>query len=463
MRWTSDLWRQIVARGQFNCEAKLLINNKEYSQITAPSVKRTMMPTGLSVGNCCNSCLTVSIQTTDVIPNGAQVVLFIRVNSTKGTSEWKNIGVFNIASRSVTDTMVNLTCYDAMMRADLPITESNWIVANRGTCSIYEACQKICENILGVEEDDAESNFPDPIDYDNAIYGVRFPGEGKTYRDVLSDIAAVSGGNFIITTYDEVTENNGEYVIKTKNILKFVKITSSPDETFNVISNDYENITTSQGDNLVHSENPVPIANRIVDNTHNVYAVLGSLQKGDSKPITKISLTSDRGKTRVVNGGDPGYTYNVSNNGLLGSWNIAAIGNNLASFLWGAAGRYMMYSPFIATKCVMDPAIEIGDRIKIGSKVISVIYNYNCIYGKLFNADISSPLIEEDEYPYFTNGQNGMSVSSSVKTNTLILGQNSNPTQVSISGSGSDIIFSTVDNNVSLNALIARIEALENS
>ena len=71
-----------------------------------------------------------------------------------------------------------------------------------------------------------------------ADYVVPYPS-GKTMIQVLGDIGACHGGNWIITE---------------ENLLRLVPLISSPDETFRIISEYYEQIKTAEGDRLVYKE-----------------------------------------------------------------------------------------------------------------------------------------------------------------------------------------------------------------
>lgn len=63
--------------------------------------------------------------------------------------------------------------------------------------------------------------------------------------------------------------------------------------------------------------------------------------------------------------------------------------------------------PFTATKSLYDPATELGDQVKIGELVHSVMFNVKLTLDHNFRADIEAPNSEElsEEYPYLSEVQ----------------------------------------------------------
>lgn len=63
-----------------------------------------------------------------------------------------------------------------------------------------------------------------------------------------------------------------------------------------------------------------------------------------------------------------------------------------------------MYFPYTATKALYDPAAELGDQVKIGDMVHSVMFGAKLTLDHNFRADIQAPNSEElsAEYPYLS-------------------------------------------------------------
>ena len=456
MRTTSALWSKIAARGQFNCEAKLVIGNTTYTEITAPKVTRIAMQEGISIGNCCTACLNVSIYTTDTIAKGAQVNLYGRIFNEKGTSEWLCFGVFFISKRSYTDTMINLTCYDSMLKAETSFKSSDH-TSYGDKRSFWQTLAWIADEMSVGIHPDTQAFFEahaHPIDPDTSPYAVPFPEAGTTYREILEDMAGIMGGNFVITEDNQI---------------KLVLLKSAPDESFDIISNDYEEIVTSEGDNLVYDENPVTYPD--TDNVFSIPAVLGSIQVGERGRITGVTYTTSNQNGRTFSeGGNTGFVLYIEDNQFVYNYSEPTFFYNLDHEV--LHGWDTWYEPFIATRCVFNPALEMGDRIKIGDRVFSVIYNYSFTLGNLFTADISAPFLDEDEYPYNASVVSAKTATSLqvrqrrsnnstyyVAKGTVGMKNSSGDMQVTSTG---DIEFQTANNTTTLDSIISRISALEN-
>ena len=63
-----------------------------------------------------------------------------------------------------------------------------------------------------------------------------------------------------------------------------------------------------------------------------------------------------------------------------------------------------MYFPYTATKALYDPATELGDQVKIGDMVHSVLFSSKLDFDLNFRSDISAPNSESlsEEYPYLS-------------------------------------------------------------
>ena len=253
---------------------------------------------------------------------------------------------------------------------------------------------------------------------------------------VLGYIGACHGGNWIITE---------------ENLLRLVPLTTAPDETFHVIDEDYNKITLANGAGnqpvrLAYKEQtifnavlPVPSGvlpgssdnvqrsyfitdekgNKIVTpegyylvwdtdanmakkvslqaGVINIPVVCGEITTGTQITVTGVTLNSDSGESYTA-GNDNGTMLTIDSN----PYATQGICNDLYTAFNG-----LVYLPFTATKSLYDPATELGDQVKIGELVHSVMFNVKLTLDHNFRADIEAPNSEElsEEYPYLSEVQ----------------------------------------------------------
>ena len=417
MRKRSDRWVKLAARGRFTFDAKARINNKDYLKISAPIIDRSLMAAPLSVGNCISATLNLSILTDDPINAKSPVVIWGRIFNEKTASEWMEFGTFYIDQRDTSfEGLVTVDCYDAMLKTnqdylDGTDTSGNWPKSMKSV--VEEVAYRIG---VGIDERTVIRTGPD--------YVVPYPS-GKTMAQVLGYIGACHGGNWIITE---------------ENLLRLVPLTTAPDETFHVIDEDYEKIKTADGHLLIYKEQqvfnavlPAPAGeqpasviprtyyitdeygNRVVtpegyflvwdteeNAAHAIYpeglinipVVCGQITKGSALTISRVTMTGDDGETYTA-GDDTGATLTIEGN----PYATQGICNDLYTAYHG-----LVYFPYTATKALYDPATELGDQVKIGDMVHSVMFGAKLTLDHNFRADIQAPNSEElsAEYPYLS-------------------------------------------------------------
>ena len=80
MRDRSETWQRLATNGEFRMESVAVINNVEYSTITAPTISHGLLSGNtLSIGNCISSSLTFTVMTTNAIPKSAKIVIKGRI------------------------------------------------------------------------------------------------------------------------------------------------------------------------------------------------------------------------------------------------------------------------------------------------------------------------------------------------------------------------------------------------
>lgn len=340
MRTVDTVWAELAATGSFRLETKLVIGEKEYTQITAPRISRPAMASPLALGSCFSSSLEVSIRTDDDIPSAAEVKVMCRLtNGTAATSasEWMCFGTYYIATRSdrAASGLVKLECYDAMMKANAPYAAAsaftNWPQSQK-------AVVEEIAGLMGVTLD-ARTTIREGDDY------VVYLDTTLTQWQVLCYIAGCQGGNFIDTE---------------DGALRLVPLVSS---------------VAAEGDAVT-----------------DVIAVIGSLDIGHPMTVTGVEMSDDEGNTYTA-GDTDGCVLTIEGN----PYATQQIVRDLFDRYYG-----YQYAPFTAAKALYDPALELGDRVNVKGKVTSVLYSQDITLSGAFRGDIKAPESNEvtSEYPY---------------------------------------------------------------
>ena len=418
MRYRTERWVKLAARGRFKMETKARIGGKDYLTISAPKISRGLMSSPLSVGNCISATLNLSILTDDTILSSNPVVIMGRLTDDVTYSEWLEFGTFFINQRDDRsfDGLVTIDCFDAMLKANQSYlgdedTSADW------PKPMKEVVEEVAYRI-GVAID------PRTRIMVGDDYMVSYPS-GKTMIQVLGHIGACHGGNWIVTE---------------ENLLRLVPLITAPDETFHIITEDYEKIRTGDGSLLIYKEQEVynavlsePTGEKpesVVTNTHyitdeygapivtpegyylvwaadgsadavdgliNIPVVCGSVTTGNKITITGVSIGNEGGEVFSA-GSQDGTVLTIESN----PYATQRICDDLYSAYSG-----LVYFPYTATKALYDPATELGDQVKIGNIVHSVLLNETLTLDHNFRADIDAPNSEElsQEYPHLSEIQ----------------------------------------------------------
>ena len=191
MRNLGSTWNTLFASDTAILETVAVINNVEYSTITAPVVHQNLLSSDtLTVGNCISASLTFTVMTTNTIPKSAKVVIKCRLKDGSTSTSWYEFGTFWVAKREVDDDLVTLECYDAMLKGNQAYGGSN------DAMNWPKPMQTVVNTIasrMGVSLDSRNS-----IRSDSSVYKCEYPGD-LTLLEVLGYIGACQGGNWIIT------------------------------------------------------------------------------------------------------------------------------------------------------------------------------------------------------------------------------------------------------------------------
>ena len=216
----------IVAQGNYSVETKLVINNTDFLEGQIYSVKTTrqmftsMNPT---VGNAVVGRLDAVIALPMVsIPLAAEIKPYIRVYNNSLTSGWLQKGVFYFYQRWIDEdsSTMKIVAFDAMFRGNqaYPSSSLSWD-------DTHPYAWQVVDEILDFMDVTAEADTLATLRASNYI--VQFPAQ-YSLRDVLGSIAAMYGGNFIIT-------NEG--------LMRLIAFADLAGETYYLVTNDGSPIT----------------------------------------------------------------------------------------------------------------------------------------------------------------------------------------------------------------------------
>lgn len=354
MQTTSETWKSLWANGNAWLETKAIIAGVEYTDISAPAINRAAMQGGLGVGNAVSASLSLAVRTTDDIPKSAPVEILMRLTDGTTSSEWLPAGMFYISKRARDPVagVQSFECYDALLKGNAALDEVPWTTED-GEQITTEDDVPIMFNasyprdmaslvtdiaIMLGVELDART-----VINTGAEYVVSNPVAGSTIRDLLGIVAAAHGGNWIITPGGK---------------LRLVPVISASG------------------------------AAAATEDVADIVGTVGSIYVGDSAIISGVRYTAGEAEPVLI-GDETGVIIDVSL--------PYALAHNLAQALIGTA-----YQPYTMSGAIYDPAAELGDYVRSGSDVASVLYSEAALLGPAFRGNISAPEPSEiaDEFPY---------------------------------------------------------------
>ena len=201
MQTTSALYKTIVATPGHKFETKITINGNDVAATSIMSLHRDRngMPSEMpSVGGAGSSTLTLRILTPNfTIPLLAEIDVYVRVTDGTDTSEWIPQGVYFVDTRKTNESVnaigtVDITAFDAMAKADADYPDTNHAWPYLDISVVTEIATAI-----GVTVDTRTNGFI------TAGYMIEVP-TNYTMREVLQNIAASYGGNFVITAENKL-------------------------------------------------------------------------------------------------------------------------------------------------------------------------------------------------------------------------------------------------------------------
>lgn len=213
---TSQFWKDLLRKNGTTREYSFEINGvfRGSEAEISHSVERNLFD-DFGIGNAINSVLTLQIIAED-IPKGATIKRKVRLVNGSDVSEWIPKGTFFASRRAKGGDVWEITAYDSMCKAEqVYLPEVDTGVWPR---SMSVVVAEIAER-MGVSVD--------PRTEINSSYTLQYPAE-YTMRQVLGEIAAAHGGNWIVTD---------------DNQLLLLSLLSAPAETTNLVNNYGDAIT----------------------------------------------------------------------------------------------------------------------------------------------------------------------------------------------------------------------------
>lgn len=176
-------------------EYRLKIGDSFYGMdtLSAVNIKRPLFDK-FDVGLACCAQMVVKYLFDLEPPRGAKLTAYCRTKNS--SEEWFQLGVFYIDVRTERGPMKTLTCYDSMMKADVPFLREEDISVDVGEWP--RPMDQVVNDIarrMGIKLD--------PRTVINSNYTVDYPNEDHM-RTILQYVAAAHAGNWIITRKDEL-------------------------------------------------------------------------------------------------------------------------------------------------------------------------------------------------------------------------------------------------------------------
>lgn len=350
MQTTSSMWNSLLESGKV--EFKAIVNSVEYTyaNIAEAKISCNLFGQSFSLGNACSSTLEMTFKPEGTIPTMAQINCYVRL-----TDGLDAIFVVDEDGNRI------MTVDGYALVSQYPST-SEWLPFGVFYIDTREIDKwgwmriTAYDAMLMSEIEYWDNNGTYPMSMSNAVnyicqqlgweqdsrnsyssYTIDYPAGIYTMREVLKFIAAANGGNFIIGP-------DGK--------LRLVKIGSPVTTEKETLCSDVSWLTET------------------------------------AISVSRVSLYPDE-NTMYTSGDDTGYDLTGES-----AYATQAMANALKTSLGG-----ITYLPYSANDAIINPALELGDTVKIDGK-ISVLASAVYTISAGLVADISAPLDMEINHEY---------------------------------------------------------------
>lgn len=311
----------------------------------------------LSTGQAASAELSLSFVPLKPVPRAAEIKLSVRLTDGTVSTAWVPQGTFYNDTREQDRVLgvMSITAFDRMMFAE-ELYFSSGTITGVWPRSAPGVVRDICTR-LGVSLDSRSV-------IDEALM-VSIP-INLTMRDVLRNIAAAHGGNFIITP---------------ENRLRLLPLEDLPDLT--LLGDEFGNFVGDEFGNRV----------LIIEGDFADMPCEDARSAGEPVEITRVVLALDD-EHGFTAGNETGYTLTST----------CLYADQAAADRALARLKNVRYDPGEVSGAVFNPLLELGDALYSGGSLFRV-YRMEIDYDVLFVADLSAPIEGEVEHeiPYQTS------------------------------------------------------------
>lgn len=298
---------------------------------------------GVEIGQACASvCNLVLLEASSNWERMAKFTVSFRIVSANATTytDWIDLGQYYTDTRSEdTYGQLTITAYDSMLLMEKTWTDS---IPSEDLPANWPITARAWATLI---QQNTLAIFENLTQLDDTI---AFVGLDTTssIRDVLKNIAVVHGGNWTVLADGRLK------LIQYQNL-----VDAYPEQTDNYID-------LGQAEETIETSPPLP-------------------------PVTGVHLETEAG-TQMQYGGDSGYMVRAICN--------VATTSGIPELCLSKVNQFV-YKPFQAFNVCIDPAIELGDSIKINGVGYQVMALDLLLQG-LITATISAPYDQEVDHEY---------------------------------------------------------------
>lgn len=313
---------------------------------------------GLSIGQAASCQLSISFGPLKPVPRAAKIEFFVRLTNQKDiATAWVKQGTYYIDRRELDEELniLSVEAFDRMIFAE-ELYFSSGTITGTWPRPAPAVVQDICTR-LGIAMDSRSK-------IDSALM-VTAP-INLTMRDVLRNIAAAHGGNFIITA---------------ENKLRLLPLEDLPDIT--LLGDEFGNFVADEFGNRI----------LIIEGNFAEMICEKSYSTGDQVSVSGLTLVLDD-EHGYTAGNDSGYTLTAN---CLYADQAAA--SRALSKIQG-----VRYNPAEVTGAKFNPLLELGDPLYSEGNLFRV-YEMEIDYDLVSSAKLSAPIDGdvEHEIPYQTS------------------------------------------------------------
>ena len=190
--WDLLLFRPHITQYRFTINGTVM--SPDFIQ-GVPTIEKPMMLEPV-IGRCCTGSLTIDVRQGDIekIPKAASVDVDCRLSSYDKTltSDWVPQGRYFVTKRSGYGDLVTLTCRDSMINAG-----KTYIDKAQNTSRVWPA--PMADILADIARIMNVTIDPRTEIQTGSEYTISVPDNDMLMSEILAKIAAVHGGNFIIT------------------------------------------------------------------------------------------------------------------------------------------------------------------------------------------------------------------------------------------------------------------------